>query len=112
MLLQAQLDALNLAHQLADKGSLILADKSYIEQRNCYDGLCQQARLHKMHGLRHGYAQIRYHALTDWLAPKAGGTSQNQLTIQQKIKGQQAQQTISQELGHERLEVVKVYLGI
>lgn len=33
---------LNEAHQLAHKGSLIPAHKSYIQQRNIYDGQCQK----------------------------------------------------------------------
>lgn len=111
VLTKAQRDILNQVHQLAGKGSLIPADKNYIAQRNCYDGLRQQAGLNKMHGLRHAYAQTRYQTLTGWLAPKAGGLPQNQLTPLQKIKDKFARQTISQELGHERLEVVKVYLG-
>lgn len=111
VLTEAQREVLNQVHQLAGKGSLIPANKSYIAQRNCYDGLCQQAGLNKMHGLRHAYAQTRYQTLTGWLAPKAGGLPQNQLTPLQKIKDKFARQTISRELGHERLEVVKVYLG-
>ncbi|EMB6072518.1 integrase domain-containing protein [Proteus mirabilis] len=46
--------------QLAYKGSLIPANRSYIQQRNAYDGQCQKAGLNKMHGLRHAYAQTRY----------------------------------------------------
>lgn len=64
-----------------------------------------------MHGLRHAYAQARYEVLTGWKSPKAGGLSRKELTPEQQIKDTFARQTISRELGHERIEVVGVYLG-
>lgn len=109
VLTEKQREVLNQAHVLAGKGSLIPADKSYIQQRNVYDGLCQQAGLHKLHGLRHAYAQARYETLTGWRCPKAGGPVS--LTPEQQVKDRWARQMISRELGHERLEVVKVYVG-
>nr|WP_236903757.1 hypothetical protein [Cupriavidus malaysiensis] len=45
-------------------GSLIPAHKSFIQQRNTYDGQCKAAGLSNMHGLRHRYAQDRYEVLT------------------------------------------------
>lgn len=51
-----QRETLNQIHHFADKGFLIPANKSYIQQRNTYDGQCQKAGLNKMHGLRHTYA--------------------------------------------------------
>lgn len=60
---------------MVGKGLLIPADKSYIQQRNTYDGQCQKAGLNKMHGLRRAYAQTRYETLTGWKSPKAGGLS-------------------------------------
>lgn len=70
---------LDQAHRLAGAGSLIPAHKSYIEQRNIYDGQCKTAGLHRMHGLRHHYAQARYEAITGWKAPAAGGPSAKML---------------------------------
>ncbi|MDR2014027.1 MAG: integrase domain-containing protein, partial [Azoarcus sp.] len=60
---RAVLDA---AHRLAGAGALIPSNKDYIEQRNLYDGQTQAAGLHRMHGLRHMYAQARYEDLTGW----------------------------------------------
>jgi len=102
---------LNEIHAFAGKGSLIPAHKSYKEQLRVYEGLCKKAGLTKMHGLRHQYAQERYEALTGWKSPKAGGPKQNTLRPEQKIIDEEARLTISRELGHERLEVVKVYIG-
>ncbi|WP_230979381.1 MULTISPECIES: hypothetical protein [Xanthomonas] len=43
-------------HRLAGLGSLIPANKTYIQQRPVYDGQCKAAGLSNMHGLRHRYA--------------------------------------------------------
>jgi len=55
-----QREVLQAAHRLAGVGSLIPADKRYIDQRHIYDGQCKTAGLSHMHGLRHQYAQNRY----------------------------------------------------
>ena len=99
------------AHRLAGLGSLIPANKTYIQQRHVYDGQCKAAGLSNMHGLRHRYAQMRYEALTGWRAPAAGGPGRVQLSADQRMSDQKARQQISRELGHERLEVTSIYLG-
>jgi hypothetical protein len=99
------------ARQLAGSGSLIPAHKSYIQQRNVYDGQCKAAGLSNMHGLRHRYAQMRYEVLTGWKAPAAGGPSRQSLSAEQRQSDICARQSISRELGHGRLAVTSVYLG-
>ncbi|OZI66640.1 integrase domain-containing protein [Bordetella genomosp. 11] len=106
-----QRDALHAAHRLAGTGSLIPADKTYIQQRHVYDGQCKAAGLSHMHGLRHQYAQSRYEALTGWPAPAAGGPPVRTLSDTQRTQDSAARQIISRELGHERLQVTAVYLG-
>jgi hypothetical protein len=64
-----------------------------------------------MHGLRHRYAQYRYEALTGWKSPAAGGPSARALTFEQRAQDAWARQTISRELGHERLQITAIYLG-
>jgi len=108
---EAQRQALDQAHRLAGQGSLILAHKTYIQQRNIYDGQCKAARLSHMHGLRHQYAQTRYEALAGWKSPAAGGPSTNTLTVEQRKLDYQVRQSISRELGHERPQITAVYLG-
>jgi site-specific recombinase XerC len=103
--------ALDAAHRLAGTGSLIPAQKNYIQQRQTYEGQCKTAGLSHMHGLRHRYAQTRYEALTGWKAPAAGGPSVQSLTPAQRIQDAMARQTISRELGHERPSIVSVYCG-
>ena len=102
---------LDQAHRLAGASSLIPAHKSYIQQRNMYDGQCKAAGLRRMHGLRHRYAQTRYEVLTGWKAPAAGGPVARMLTLEQRVQDFIARQTISDELGHERPQITAVYLG-
>lgn len=106
-----QREVLKAAHQLAGAGSLIPAQKTYIQQRNTYDGQCKAAGLSHMHGLRHHYAQSRYVALTGWKAPAAGGISSRELTSVQRSQDCIARQIISRELGHERTQITATYLG-
>ncbi|PJM71255.1 phage integrase N-terminal domain-containing protein [Achromobacter ruhlandii] len=106
-----QRDVLQAAPHLASTGSLIPANKTYIQQRHVCDGQCKAAGLSHMHGLRHQYAQNRYETLTGWPAPAAGGPPVRTLSDTQRIQDTAARQIISQELGHERLQVTAVYLG-
>ena len=106
-----QRDVLQAAHRLAGTGSLIPANKTYIQQRHVYDGQCKAAGLSNMHGLRHRYAQMRYEALTGWKAPAAAGLGKAQLNASHRMNDQHARQQISRELGHERLKVTSIYLG-
>lgn len=102
---------LDQARQLAGAGSLIPPHKTYIQQRNAYDGQCKAAGLSRMHGLRHRYAQTRYEALTGRKSPAAGGLVARTLTSAQLLVDSIARQTISEELGHERPQITAVYLG-
>lgn len=106
-----QREVLDAAHRLAGAGSLIPAHKTYIQQRNTYDGQCKAAGLSHMHGLRHQYAQRRYEALTGWKAPAAGGVSSKELNPIQRSQDNKSRQMISRELGHERTQITATYLG-
>ncbi|WP_411037653.1 integrase domain-containing protein [Shinella sp. BYT-45] len=102
---------LDQAHALAGSGSLIPAQRSYIQQRHVYDGQCKAAGLSNMHGLRHAYAQTRYEVLTGWKAPAAGGPDRKALTSEQRAIDAEARQQISRSLGHERIAIVAAYIG-
>lgn len=106
-----QRDALQAAHRLAGAGSLIPANKTYIQQRHVYDGQCKAAGLSNMHGLRHRYAQMRYEVLTGRKAPAAGGLPKVRLSTSLRMSDLHARQQISRELGHERINVTTIYLG-
>ena len=106
-----QYSALQEAHRVAGAGSLIPPHKTYIQHRHTYDGQCQAAGLSRMHGLRHLFAQTRYEELTGWKAPAAGGPTRSMLNHVQRVLDFNVRQTISHELGHERVEITAVYLG-
>jgi len=106
-----QREVLDRAHRLAGKGSLIPSNRNYIQQLRIYMGHTQRAGLSKMHGLRHAYAQRRYKELTGWKSPIVGGPISKALTSEQKALDREVRLLISRELGHERRQVVSVYLG-
>ncbi len=108
---EAQRDVLGRAHRLAGKGSLIPSARNYVQQLRIYEGNTVRAGLSKMHGLRHAYAQRRYEALTGWKSPAAGGPTSKSLSSEQRKLDREVRLIISRELGHERIQIVSVYLG-
>ena len=108
---QEQREVLNRAHKLAGKGSLIPSARNYVQQVRIYVDHTVRAGLSKMHGLRHAYAQQRYEELTGWKSPAAGGPPCNSLTQGRRDRDREVRLVISRELGHERRQVVSVYLG-
>jgi len=103
----AQRTVLIRAHQLAGRGSLIPGHRSYVQQKHVYEKQTARAGLSQLHGLRHEYAQSRYHELTGWKAPAAGGPKSTELTADRKRLDQDARLIISRELGHEREQVTQ-----
>ena len=93
------------------RGSLIPADKNYYRHLKVFERQCNNAGIHKVHGLRHQYAQTRYLELTGCLAPAAGGKTSKELTPEEKKQDYAARLKISEELGHMREQVVAIYLG-
>jgi hypothetical protein len=106
-----QREVLDRAHRLAGGGSLIPRARNYRQQLRVYERHTANAGLSKLHGLRHQYAQDRYEELTGWKAPAAGGPPARALGVEQRALDRQARLTISQELGHERAQIVRVYCG-
>jgi hypothetical protein len=92
-------------------GSMIPTELKYINQLHRYKSAIEKAGLSKLHGLRHAYAQRRYHQLTGWPAPAAGGPVSKRLTEQQRAVDRAARLQVSAELGHNREEITAVYLG-
>ena len=68
-----QRQLLDEAKSLAGRGSLIPADRSYVNQLRRFEHQCAAAGVHRIHGHRHQYAQVSYRELTGWSAPAAGG---------------------------------------
>lgn len=107
----AQRLELDAAKALAGKGSLIPADQRYVDQLRRFEHQCAAAGIHRVHGHRHQYAQVRYQELTGWAAPAAGGPRSKELTPEQREVDRQARLTISEELGHGREQITAVYLS-
>lgn len=120
----AQIDALKSAAnaQGADR-SMIPSDKSYKEYRaECYQ-ISKENNLGGFHGNRHAYAQSRYEALTCVSCPAKSNPSYpithfeksasalNMSVSEYKQIDREARMIISQELGHSRIDVTRVYLG-
>jgi hypothetical protein len=112
ILTDAQREVLERAKALAGAGSLIPAEKTYVQQLRRYEGQCIRAGLSRMHGLRHAYAQERYRELTGWAAPAAGGPASKSLPIHDRAQDKFARETIARELGHEREAISAVYCGV
>lgn len=96
---------------LGGNGSMIPKHLRYVDQLHRYNWAVEKAGMSRLHGLRHEYAQQRYHQLTGWLAPAAGGPLSAQLTPQQRVVDRAARLRVSAELGHNREEITAVYLG-
>ena len=106
-----QRQALDEAKRVAGRGSLIPADRSYVQQLRRFEYQCDRAGIHRVHGHRHQYAQERYLELTGWSAPAGGGPRSRERTREQKLIDRDARLTISRELGHEREQVTAIYCG-
>lgn len=99
--------------------SLIPNERTYKQHLRKYQSQLEQMGISKCHGLRHAYAQRRYHELTSqftsdnkpMLCPIQGGRLSKLLvgierTIDRKVRG-----IISRELGHSRVAITKIYCG-
>jgi site-specific recombinase XerC len=102
---------LDRAHRLAGRGSLIPADRTYIQQLKLYERQTAAAGLHHLDGVRQAYAQQRYQELTGWPAPAAGGPPHTALTPTQQVQDAAARRTIGQELGHTQARSTVGVLG-
>ncbi len=98
-------------NQIAGKGSLIPEGRSYAQQLRLYERLTQKAGIHRAHGLRHRYAQVRYEKLTGMKCPLDGGPSRSMMSKEQYELDRLARGRIAKELGHQRIEICDVYLG-
>jgi hypothetical protein len=95
--------------EVAGRGSLIPPELSYVDYLAKFEYRTRKAGLDRKHGLRHMYAQSRLEELTGHKAPSAGGPTH--LTPKQWEADVEARQLISRELGHERLQITRAYLG-
>lgn len=110
---------LNAIKCVAPGQSLIPKDKSYKNHLAQYHEVIEKMGLSKCHGLRHAYAQRRYHEITKHydqdgkglICPIQGGKTYKELNSLEKNWDRIAREMISQELGHSRLSITKIYCG-
>lgn len=107
----AQRALLTRLHQLANTGSMIPAELSYIHYRKRFEAELIKKGIKNVHGLRHAYAQQRYFELTGRPCPLASGQPAANLTPSEQQQDRRARWMISHELGHARLSITRVYLG-
>ncbi len=91
--------------------SLIPSHRRYVDQLWLYEKQTARAGLHKMHGLRHAYAQRRYQTLAGWPCPVCGGPTHDQLSAEQQYRDKTARHLLAQEMGHNRTQIVAIYVG-
>lgn len=108
---QRHRDLLDEAKMLCGEGSLIPLGKNYIQHRKAFEYATLKAGFSNLHGLRHNYAQARFKQLSGFAAPKAGGPGRGSMTAAQRSADETARLTVSNELGHDRLDVTVTYLG-
>ena len=106
-----QRDLIDRIQLVAGKGSLIPDEFSLKQWKKKYEYMLANLGLRNLHGLRHGYAQRRYRDLAGWESVFAGGPKRTELNAKQREIDVQARLQVSQELGHNRIEITDVYLG-
>ena len=106
-----QRDLIDRIHAVTGAGSLIPTEFSLKQWKSKYVRMLSKLKLRNLHGLRHGYAQRRYRTLTGWDSVFAGGPTRKQLSSKQKEIDVCARLQVSQELGHNRIDITDVYLG-
>jgi len=108
---ESQREALAFAHRIAAQKSLIPPSLKYVQQMRIFEKEMHRVGLGRTHGARHLYAITRYKELTGRDAPVAGGLNRKDLSLRQRAEDEHARLTISRELGHERIQIVAVYIG-
>lgn len=107
------------SQQVPTGKSLIPKSRTYKQLLNHYQVQTKQMGLNKCHGLRHAYAQRRYHELTHkfdphkkgWLSPIVVGIPSKSLKAHQRTIDRKTREIISRELGHSRRSITKIYCG-
>lgn len=96
--------------------ALIPEGKTYASQRNLYNFQVYQSGYRNLHGLRHAYAQRRYAELVNeltqgrgWPSSQVGGKSQKEMTPEEREIDRQARLILSNELGHSREAITRIY---
>ena len=107
------------SQQVSAGQSLIPKERTYKQHLSHYQAQAKAMGVCKLHGLRHAYAQRRYHELTKqldphgkgFICPISGGTPTKLLTNDEKMIDRKAREILSRLLGHSRVAITKIYLS-
>lgn len=91
--------------------SLIPESMNYARYLSHRETHLKKSDIRRTHGLRHNYAQQRYRQLTGNKPPRMGGPKYAELSAKEQSIDVATRLKISEELGHSRLDITKVYLG-
>ncbi|MGA0565571.1 phage integrase N-terminal domain-containing protein [Ancylobacter sp. VNQ12] len=108
---ERQRDLLDELHRVCGDGSLIPNGTSYIAFRKQLENATLAAGITNMHKHRHWYACWRYRTLSGVQAPAEGGPTHDQVTPAERARLDAVRLQVSQELGHNRIDVTDAYLG-
>ena len=107
-----QLEAIENAKKLVGiNQSLIPKNESYKDRVQYYSNETRSHNMKNLHGLRHAYAQTRFEEIAGFMPPIKGGKNRSNMTTDEKKRDHLARRIVSEELGHSRLAITKVYLG-
>lgn len=106
-----QRELIEKAREIAGRGSMIPDDKSYKEHSKAYENATARAGIGNTHGLRHAYIHDRYRQLSGMEVPVRGGIPRAEMTDDERRLDLYARKTITKEIGHDRIEIIKNYIG-
>jgi integrase len=106
-----QRDLLDDVHRVCGDGALIPVGTSYIRFRKQFEKTTLDAGITNVHKHRHWYACWRYRTLAKAQPPAEGGPTYQQLSVAERARLDAVRLQISQELGHNRIDVTDAYLG-
>ena len=106
-----QRDVLTRAKKIADGGSMIPPEKTYVAWLSTYKQSVRVLGLKDLRGLRHGYAHSRFEALTGFMCPLAGGPLFDELSDLQRQADYEARTQICKEIGNKHLVSADLYFG-
>lgn len=106
-----QRDLLNEIKAKFGSKSLIADNRNFKEQMKVYEYETCRVGLNKNHGLRHHYAQTRFYEISSYKSPHQGGQSRKDMTEDERKNDDLHRHKLSQELGHERINITSTYIG-
>ncbi|PWW35224.1 integrase-like protein [Idiomarina loihiensis] len=108
---QGQRDLLNEIKAKFGSKSLIADNRNFKEQMKVYEYETCRVGLNRNHGLRHHFAQVRFKEISGYSCPHQGGKSRQEMSKEEKKIDNNFRKQLSQELGHERIQITAMYIG-